>query len=424
MDLDSKASENGTQGVFRALRHRNFRLYVVGQTISLVGTWLQSMALSWLVSRLTKSSLLMGTVQFCTLFPSLPMGPVAGFVADRFSRRWVIIWMQAAMLVQAAVLTMLAYHGTITVNQIIWLALSLGVFTAFETPSRQSIYVHMVGRADLPNAIAVNSMAYNAARVIGPSLGGVMVSAVGETWCFALNAVSYLAVIISFLMMDTAEPARERHDSALGHFQEGALYAWRNKPLRALLSLSTVTNIASAPILVLAPVFADAIFHKGARGYGFLTGAFGLGAILATFRLASHPAIARMPRVVSYAALAVGASVMLFALSPLYGLCLAAMFFCGFSVMTQLPATNMLVQSLLAEEYRGRVMALYTMSVVGMIPIGNLAAGALADWIGPRWTAWIGGAVCIAGGAVFGRARGGIERALARSASSVAREAK
>ena len=412
MDLDSEASEPGARGVFRALRHRNFRLYVVGQTISLVGTWLQSMALSWLVYRLTKSSLLMGTVQFCTLFPTLPLGPVAGFVADRFSRRWVIIWMQAAMLVQAAVLTVLAYQGTITVTQIILLALSLGMFTAFETPSRQSIYVHMVGREDLPNAIAVNSMAYNAARVIGPSLGGVMVSAVGETWCFALNAVSYLAVIISFLMMDTPEHEREHQASALGHFKEGLVYAWDRKPLRALLTLSTLTNIASAPILVLAPVFADGIFHTGARGYGFLTGAFGLGAIFATFRLARHQSIGRMPRVVSMASLAVGASVMLFAISPVFGLCLAAMFFCGYSVMTQLPGTNMLVQTLLAEEYRGRVMALYTMSVVGMIPLGNLAAGAIAEVIGPRWTALLGGAICLAGGAVFGRARGGIERAL------------
>ncbi len=390
----------------------------MGQTVSLVGTWLQSMALSWMVYRLTHSSLLMGTVQFCTLFPSLPFGPVAGFVADRFSRRRVILWMQGAMLVQAVVLTVLAYLGTITVTQIIWLALSLGMFTAFETPSRQSIYVHMVGREDLANAIALNSMAYNAARVIGPSLGGFMVYAVGETWCFAINAVSYLAVIVSFLLMNTHEPEREQHGSALGHFKEGLLYAWRRKPLRALLGLSTITNLASAPILVLAPVFADGLFHTGPRGYGFLTGAFGLGAIGGTFRLASHRRISAMPKVVSIAAIAVGASVILFAAAPMYLVCLVAMLCCGFSVMTQLPGTNMLVQSLIGEEYRGRVMALYTMSVVGMIPIGNLAAGALAEVIGPRWTAFAGGVICLAGSGAFARARGIIEAALASMSES------
>lgn len=215
--------------------------------------------------------------------------------------------------------------------------------------------------------------------------------------------------------MDTPDHEREHQESALGHFVDGLRYAWRSKPLRALLGLSAITNLASAPIMVLAPVFADAIFHTGPRGYGFLTGAFGLGAIGGTFRLARHQRIGRMPKVVSVAALGVGITVMIFAVSPIYLVCLLAMFACGFSVMTQLPGTNMLVQSLIAEDYRGRVMALYTMTVVGMIPLGNLAAGALAEVIGARWTAFAGGLICLAGGGVFGRARQAIERGLTAS---------
>jgi MFS family permease len=270
----------------------------------------------------------------------------------------------------------------------------------------------MVGQADLPNAIALNSMAFNAARVLGPSLGGFMVDLVGESWCFALNAVSYLAVIVSYLMMDAAEPEREHHPSAWGHFLEGWRYTRDHRPLRTLLGLSTITNFASAPVMVLAPVFADAIFHRGARGYGLLTGAFGLGAIGGTFRLASHRSVRAMPRMVAFAAISVGVATVLFSMAPAYAICLAAMLLCGFSVMTQLPGTNMLVQTLVAEDYRGRVMALYTMSVVGMIPLGNLAAGALAEVVGVRWTAFAGGLVCLVGGAAFARSKHTIEAAL------------
>jgi MFS family permease len=406
------------RGPFRAMRHRDFRLYVIGQTVSLVGTWLQSVALSWLVYRLTHSTLLMGTVQFCTLFPTLPLGPVAGFVADRYSRRWVILWMQAAMLVQAVGLAVMAFRGTISVPQIIGLALMLGLFNAFETPARQSIYVQMVGREDLANAIALNSMAFNAARVVGPSVAGVLVYQLGEAWCFAVNAASYVAVIISYLMMNPDEPERERHGSAFGHFKEGFLYTWRSRPLRSLLALSTISNFAAAPVMVLAPVFADAIFHTGSRGYGYLTGAFGLGAIAGTFRLATNRNVGAMPRVVFVAALGVGFFSMAYALAPLYLLCLMAMMACGFSVMTQLPGTNMLIQTLIGEEYRGRVMALYTMTVIGMIPLGNLAAGALAEVAGARATAMAGGVICVANGLYYGRARGTIEAALKQGQGS------
>jgi MFS family permease len=404
--------EDPASSPFRALGHRDFRLYVIGQTISLIGSRLQSMALSWLVYRLTHSTLLMGTVQFCTLFPALPLGPFGGILADRYSRKKIIIWMQALMLAQAVVLTVLAYTGLITVNQIIVLALMLGVATAFETPARQSIYVHMVGERDLANAIALNSMAYNVARVIGPPVGGVLVAIVGEPACFALDSISYLAVIASFLMMRSVEPERESHGSPLGHFLEGWRYVWNRDTLRALMSLSALTNVASAPLVVLAPVFADAIFHMGATGYGFMNGAFGLGAIAGTFNLARHARVTAMPKIVSIASIGVGGCLLILAGAPIYPLCLLAMLLAGFAVMTQLPGTNMLVQTLIDESYRGRVMGLYSMSVVGMIPLGNLAAGAVAESIGVRWTTFAGGLLCLASAMLFSQSRKSIEQAL------------
>jgi len=408
--------ESLPRSTFSALRHRDFRLFTAGQGISLIGTWLQSLALSWLVYRLTHSTVLMGTVSFCTLFPTLPLGPVAGVAADRYSRRHIILAMQTLMLVQAALLAWWTYTGVITTPRIIALALLLGVFNAFEMTARQSFYVHLVGKEDLPNALAINAMVFNLARVLGPSAGGFIVDRFGEALCFTLNAISYLAVIVSFLMIRAAEPRRAAHASPLDHLREGIAYVRNRKGLRALLALSVASNFATAPLVLLAPVFADAIFGRGARGYGILTGLYALGAVFGTLTLARHGRTGGLAHIVWLSAAGVGAAHLAYAASPVFALSLACAFAAGFCFLRQLPGTNTLVQSVIEEDYRGRVMALYAMSVTGMLPIGNITAGAAAQLIGPRWTVAFGGVILVAASYRFGRVRHEVENSLTAQA--------
>jgi MFS family permease len=412
MQADSQGSLPASRSLFAALAHRDFRLFTIGQGISLIGTWLQSLALSWLVYRLTHSTLLMGTVSFCTLFPTLPLGPIAGIAADRYSRRHIIISMQTLMMAQAALLAYWTYTGSITTTRIIVLALLLGLVNVFEMTARQSFYVHLVGKEDLPNALAINAMAFNLARVIGPSAGGFLVDRFGEALCFTLNAFSYLAVIISISLIRSQEPRRTQHASPLDHLREGFTYVRDRAGLRSLLNLSVVSNFATAPLMLLAPVFADGIFGLGARGYGILTGTYALGAVVGTLTLARHGKTAGLSRIVWLGAAGVGSAQLLYAVSPVYILSLVCAFVAGFSFLRQLPGTNTLVQSVIDEEYRGRVMALYTMSVTGMIPVGNLTGGFAAQVIGPRWTVACAGFILLAAAIQFGRTRHNVEEAL------------
>jgi MFS family permease len=408
MQADSQA----TRGLFHALAHRDFRLFTIGQGISLIGTWLQSLALGWLVYRITRSTVLMGTVSFCTLFPTLPLGPIAGIAADRYSRRHIIISMQMLMMAQAALLAWWTYSGSITTGRIITLALLLGVANVFEMTARQSFYVHLVGKEDLPNALAINAMTFNLARVIGPSLGGLLVDRFGEALCFTLNAVSYLAVLINFSMIRSQEPRPITHTSPLDHLREGFTYVRDRPGLRALLGLSVAGNFATAPLALLAPVFADGIFGMGARGYGLLTGTYALGAVLGTVTLARHGRTSGLTHIIWISASGVGLAHLAYAVAPIYSLALACAFAAGFCFLRQLPGTNTLVQSVIDEEYRGRVMALYTMSVTGMIPVGNLTAGLAAQAIGPRWTVACGAFILMASAFQFGRTRHHVESAL------------
>lgn len=393
----------GLTRTFRALRHRNFRLFMGGYVISLIGTWMQALAQSWLVYRLTRSGWLLGATTFSMHIPVLLLGPLAGVAADRWPRYRIVLATQILFCLQALTLATLTLTGVVRIGHVLALAACWGVINAFEIPARQSLYVHLVGKEDLLNAIALNSVVFNAGRVVGPSLGGLLVAAVGEGYCFLLNALTFTAVIASVLAIRVAQEPGARHDSPWGHLRQGFSFAWRSEPVRALLTTTALVNISGAPALVLAPLFADAIFGRGSQGLGFLSGAMGIGAVLGTLALAGRTGTRGLPEIVLLSVLTMSAGLAVFAGSPRFAISLASVAVIGFSVMRQNASANTLIQSLIADAYRGRIMALYSMTVVGMLPLGSLAAGALSERIGARWTVFGGAVVCLAAGLFFRR---------------------
>ncbi len=362
---------------------------------------MQGLAQNWLISRLTHSTVLMGTVGFCQFLPVLLLGPPGGITADRVSRRKLVIVTQSLFLMQASALAALSLSGTITVPLVMILACGWGIINAFDVPARQSLYIHLVGREDLPNAIALNSMSFNAGRVVGPSIAGFCVAAFGEGVCFALNAATFLAVLASLLVMKAEEPERTAPASALGHLREGFHYAWTHENVRLLLIVSAIANVASSAVTVLAPVFADRIFGRGAAGLGLLTGSLGLGAVIGTAELARKAGRIRLDRVVLISALLQAGALILYAIAPRFEIGMLAMAAWGYAVFRLLSSINTLIQTSIADEYRGRVMSLYTMTVVGLTPIGNLASGILAEWVGARGTVFAAAALMMCAAAVW-----------------------
>lgn len=397
---------------FRALRHRNYRIFLSGQAVSLLGTWMQNLAQSWLVYRLTGSELLVSLVGFFSHLPVLLIGPVAGTAADRFSRLRIVLATQISFTVQALALAALTLAGRITAGQVFALAAVWGVINAFDVPARQALFIHMVGREDLLNAIALNSVVFNTARMAGPAVAGLLIAAIGEGSCFLLNAVTFLAVIASLAALRLPPTARARPDSPWAHLRDGLRYAARHRPVFALLATNALANIARAPAVALAPFFADAIFHRGARGLGILTGAAGLGAVAGTLGLARQTAAAGLPGVVSSSLLLTGVCLVLFAWAPWYALALGAYALVGYSQMRQNAATNTLVQTLIPDEYRGRIMALFSITVIGVMPVGQLAGGAIAEKVGTRWTVFLGGLACLVGAAAYRTSLAAVRRAV------------
>lgn len=392
--------------IFRALRHRDFRLLLFGQVVSLIGTWMQGLAQNWLIYRLTQSTVLMGTVGFCQYLPVLLLGPLGGITADSHSRRKLVIITQSLFLVQASAMAALSLTGKITVPLVMILACAWGVINAFDVPARQSLYIHLVGKEDLPNAIALNSMSFNAGRVIGPSIAGFCVAAFGEGICFALNAATFLAVLGSLLVMRAAEPGRKPGTSAFGHLREGFHYAWTHRQVRLLLTVSAIANTASSAVTVLGPVFADRIFGRGATGLGLLTGSLGFGAVIGTAELARKAGRIRLEGVVLFSALLQAGALVLYAIAPRFEIGMLAMGIWGYAVFRLLSSVNTLIQTSIEDSYRGRVMSLYTMTVVGLTPVGNLASGFLADWVGARGTVFAAAALMMCAAAVWsGQAR-------------------
>ncbi|MBZ5648812.1 MAG: MFS transporter [Acidobacteriia bacterium] len=387
---------------FRALAHRNFRLFFSGQFVSLVGTWMQQVAQSWLVYRLTGSALLLGMVGFAGQFPVFLFGPFGGAIADRANRHRVVIATQTAAMMLAFVLAALTLMGTVRVWHVFVLSALLGVVNAVDIPVRQAFVVDMVGKDDLMNAIALNSSMVNGTRIVGPAIAGVLVAAFGEGWCFFGNGVSYIAVIISLLFMNIRPVVRSRGErSALADIIEGVHYSARTAPIRDLLLLLGLMSLMGMPYAVLMPIFADQILHGGARGLGILMGATGVGALLGALTLATRRGLTGLGKWVAVSAAGFGACLILFAFSRNFWLSAALLLPVGFCFMLEMASSNTLIQAMVPDELRGRVMALYAVMFMGMAPFGALLAGALAHGLSAPVTVAIGGAVCVVGGIAF-----------------------
>jgi len=364
---------------------------------------MQSVAQSWLVYRLTGSSLLLGLVGFASQIPVFLLGSIGGAVADRYSRHRIVIATQTSAMVLAFILSALTLLGHIRVWQVMTLAALLGIVNAFDIPARQAFVVEMVRSEDLINAIALNSSMVNGARIIGPAVAGVTVAAVGEGWCFFGNAVSYIAVIVGLLLMDVRPRERNRASATgLESIIEGFRFVARTGPIRALLLLLGLVSLTGMPYAVLMPIFADKILHGGARGLGLLMGAAGIGALAGTLTLAAKREVRGLGRWIFFASVGFGASIILFALSRSFPLSIALLVPVGFSMMLQMSSSNTLIQTMVPDELRGRVMALYSMMLMGMAPFGSLLAGAMANHLGAPHTVALGGLTCVAGSLVFG----------------------
>ena len=386
----------------RALRHRNYRLFFGGQLISVIGSWMQSLAQSWLVYRLTGSALLLGLIGFADKVPVFLLGLAGGLVADRFDRHRVVITTQTLMMLQALALGLLVVTGVVQVWHIFFFAVLGGIINAFDLPARQSFVASMVVQDDLPNALALNSSIFNAARVIGPAIAGVVVAVIGEGPCFLLNSASFLAVIACLLMMRFEKrPGRAELSSTVGYLGQGLRFATRNPPVKGLLVLIGVIAICGMPYIVLMPVFAGEILGGGARALGTLMGCTGAGAFIGAVSLARRESVKGLGRVVAAGAIGFGLSLLLFSVSRSFVLSEIALVLVGFSMISQAAATNLLLQSLCPDALRGRVMSLYTMMFVGMTPFGSLLAGSMAHTLGTPATVGIGGILCALSGLVF-----------------------
>lgn len=404
------------QDAGRALRHRNFQLFFSGQLISLIGTWMQTVAQSWLVYKLTGSGLLLGSVGFASQIPVFLVAPIGGITADRMNRQRVVIGTQTISMILAFILAALTLTHTVKVWHIFVLAALLGVVNAFDIPGRQSFLVDMVGREDLMNAIALNSSMFNAARVIGPAVAGVLVARLGEGWCFFANGVSYIAVIIGLLLMRVNSPPRAVGASPFEHVMEGFRFVNNTAPIRALLLLLGIVSATGMPYVVLMPIFADKVLHRGGQGLasligshdlgavrlGILMGAAGVGALLGALTLAVRTGIKGLSKWVTACCAGFGISLMLFSASRSFWLSVLMLLPVGYFIMLQMASSNTLIQVMVPDALRGRVMAVYSMMFMGLAPLGALMGGALSDRLGAPVTVAIGGLVSVAGAVWFG----------------------
>jgi MFS family permease len=392
---------------FRALRHANFRRFFVGQGLSLIGTWLQQVAMGWVAWRLSGSALLLGAVAFCSNVGILALGPFTGVVADRIDRRGGLFVTQALLLAQAVTLAALVASGQLEVWHLVAGALWLGIVSAFDIPLRQSLYVHLVDdRADLPNAIALNSFLVNTARVVGPALAGLILAATSAAVCFALNALSFLAVIVAIARLRW--PRETKPEPPRGGFwaswKEGARYAFGFAPVRALLVLVAIVAFTVTPYSTLMPIYAERVYGGGAHTLGFLLAAAGAGALATTTYLASRSTVRGLGRVIGRAALVAGAALAAFSWLTIFPLALALLALVGGGVILAAASTNTIIQTIVEDRLRGRVAGFYTMAFLGVAPVGALVGGALAKAIGVEATLAFDGVVCV-GAALWFRQR-------------------
>ncbi len=388
---------------WRALRHRNFRLFFSGQSISLIGTWMTRIATAWLVYRLTKSALLLGTVSFAGQIPTFLLAPFAGVLVDRLDRRQVLIWTQALAMLQSLALAALTLTHRITIHEVLALSAFQGVINAFDMPGRQAFMVEMVeDRGDLQNAIAINSSMVNLARLVGPSLAGLVIAATNEGWCFLIDGVSYSAVIVSLLLMRIRAPEMKRAVASMfGQMHEGWQYVSTFVPVRNILLLFALVSLMGMPYMVLMPIFAAQVLGGGPHTLGFLTGGAGVGALISALSLVLRKSVRGLLKMLPISASMFGVGLVCFGLSHVLWLSMVLMVVVGFGMMQGLTASNTIIQTLVPEDKRGRVMSYYTAAFVGMAPFGSLLAGALAHWIGAPRTVMVTGSCCILGAAWF-----------------------
>ena len=391
--------------VVRALRSRNYRLFFSGQSISLVGTWMTRVATGWLVYRLTGSAVLLGTVAFAGQVPAFFLAPLAGVLVDRWDRHRTLVVTQIASMLQSFAMAALALSGVIAVWQIALLAVVQGVINAFDMPARQSLVVEMVDkREDLGNAIALNSSMVNAARLIGPALAGIVISAVGEAWCFVVDGVSYIAVIVSLLLMRVPRRAPAPSSGNVGNqLREGWSYVAASVPIRSILLLLGLASLAGMPYTVLMPVIASDVLQGGPNTLGMLTAASGLGALAGAYTLAIRRTVLGLGMRIVMCSGLFGLALIGFAWSTQVWLSLLILPVIGFTMMQHMAASNTILQTIVDDQKRGRVMAFYSMAFQGMAPFGSLMAGTLAGKIGTRWTLVVSGLLCISGALWFAR---------------------
>ena len=398
--------QNGGSGIshaWRALKHRNFRLFFSGQSVSLIGTWMTRVATSWLVYRLTGSALLLGLVGFVGQIPTFLLAPLAGVWVDRLDRRNVLLWTQALAAAQSLLLAGLTLSKRVTIGEILVLSAFQGLINAFDMPGRQAFMVQMVeDRRDLGNAIAINSSMVNMARLVGPSLAGLVIAARGEGDCFLIDGLSYFAVIASLVMMRVKPlSGRSAASSMATQLKEGWAYVSGFAPVRTILLLFALTSLMGMPFIVLMPIFAAEVLHGGPHTLGLLMGASGVGALVSALSLALRKTVLGLGRMIPIAAASFGAGLILFGLSRVLWFSVLMMLFTGFGMMQGMAASNTIIQTVVPEDRRGRVMSYYTMAFVGMAPFGSLLAGGLAHKLGAPHTVIITGSVVILGALWF-----------------------
>ena len=392
--------------MFRAFAYPNYRLFFGGQIVSLIGSWISMTATSWLVYRLTGSAMALGVVGFAGQFPGFVMGPFAGALLDRWDRHRMLVVTQSLSMLQSFLLALLTFTGHITVEAIVVLNAVQGVVNAFDMPARQAFVPTIISdREDLANAIAMNSSMFNAARLIGPSIAGLLIAAAGEAWCFFVDGISYFAVIIALLAMkDVRRQHRPAaHPGMMAHLLEGWRYVAGFRPIRSLMLQLAWLCLVAMPFSVLMPVFAETILGGGPHTLGLLMGASGLGALLGALWLTTRKSVVGLGRVILINTVVFGGGLIGFALSQWLWLSLVFMTVAGFGMMVQMGSTNTVIQTIVDEEKRGRVMSFYVMSFLGTAPFGSLLAGWLSTRIGAQQTVFLSGVLCVATAGWFAR---------------------
>ncbi len=405
MKPQATARTGGVAQTLRALRSRNFRLFFAGQTVSLIGTWIQQIAMSWLVYRLTKSAFMLGMVGFVATAPGVFITPFAGVAADRWNRHRMVIATQTGAMLQALALAALVLTGTIRVWHILALSAFVGIVNGFDMPARQSFLLEMVeDREDLPNAIALNSSMFNGARLVGPAIAGALIAVVGEGICFLLNGLSFLAVLAALLAMRV--PRRELPSGRLDVLRElsdGFRYAFRSPPIRIVLAFLALASLFAQPYTVLMPVVATRVLHGGADTLGLLMAATGLGALAGALYLATRPSVVGLGRVIALAGSLFGIALLAVAASHALWLSCALLVLAGAGMMVQTAGSNTMLQTIADERMRGRVISIYGLAFLGVAPLGSLYAGVAAGRFGAPLTIAAGGVITLAGAAVFFR---------------------